>query len=89
MNLRILFYDIIGFILSNYVEILSNVRKISKTMSRRLSIANILYSSAPSSILSKDISSHDSQTGKKRNESQNENMSEFFNPVYAADKYER
>ena len=58
-------------------------------MSRRLSIANILYSSAPSSILSKDNSSHDSQTGKKRNESQNENMSEFFNPVYAADKYER
>ena len=58
-------------------------------MSRRLSIANILYSSAPSTILSKDNLSHESPSGKKRHESQNENMSEFFNPVYAADKYER
>ena len=57
-------------------------------MSRRLSIANILYSSAPSAILSKE-SFHESTSGKKRHESQNENMSEFFNPVYAADKYER
>ena len=57
-------------------------------MSRRLSIANILYSSAQSSILSKE-SFNDSTSGKKRHESQNENMSEFFNPVYAADKYER
>ena len=58
-------------------------------MSRRLSIANILFSSAQSSILSQKESSNESPSGKKRHESQNENMSEFFNPVYAADKYER
>ena len=58
---------------------------LSKNMSRRYSIANILFAN-PESILS-----HHEQSMRKCSESQNENMPEF-NPIfnqYHAEKYER